>query len=70
MQRVRAADAQAVVLAAAKMCEPGLEEQVVYSHTLDADGLPYFVSGFEENMTSFSTLELQLETFMENLLFA
>jgi len=27
------------------------------------------VSEFEENMTSFETLEIQLETFVENLLF-
>jgi benzoyl-CoA reductase subunit C len=70
MRRVREAEAQAVILGAAKMCEPGLEEQVTYSRTLDSDGLPYFVTEFEENMTSFSSLELQLETFMENLLFA
>ena len=31
--------------------------------------IPYFVSEFEENMTSFDTLEIQLETFVENLLF-
>jgi len=70
MRRVREARADAVVLAAAKMCEPGLEEQVAYSHHLDAETLPYFVTEFEENMTSFSNLELQLETFTENLLFA
>ena len=70
MQRVRAAKAGAVILAAAKMCEPGLEEQVAYSHHLDGIELPYFVTEFEENMSSFDTLELQLETFMENLLFA
>lgn len=70
MRRVRQANAQAVILAAAKMCEPGLEEQVGYSHALDREALPYFVTEFEENMTSFAALELQLETFMENLLFA
>ena len=31
--------------------------------------IPYFVTEFEENMTSFDTLEIQLETFVENLLF-
>jgi benzoyl-CoA reductase subunit C len=70
MKRVRAAKADAVILAAAKMCEPGLEEQVAYSHHLDGAEVPYFVTEFEENMTSFTTLELQLETFTENLLFA
>ncbi len=70
LERVGAARADAVIVAAAKMCEPGLEEQVAYTHALDEKGIPYFVSEFEENMTSFEHLELQVETFLENLLFA
>jgi len=70
LERIRNARATAVVVAAAKMCEPGLEEQVTYTHSLDSAEIPYFVSEFEENMTSFEHLELQLETFAENLLFA
>jgi hypothetical protein len=31
--------------------------------------VPYFVSEFEENMTSFEHLSMQLETFTENVLF-
>ncbi|HXY68823.1 MAG TPA: 2-hydroxyacyl-CoA dehydratase [Gemmatimonadales bacterium] len=67
--RVRAAGAQAAIVAAAKMCEPGLEEQVAYTRALDGAGVPFFVTEFEENMTSFEQLEVQLETFVENLLF-
>lgn len=70
LERVDAAGADAVIVAAAKMCEPGLEEQVAYTHALDDRGIPYFVSEFEENMTSFDQLEMQVETFLENLLFA
>jgi len=69
LERIRAARAQAAIVTAAKMCEPGLEEQVVHTRTLDDAGIPYFVSEFEENMTSFEQLEIQLETFVENLLF-
>jgi benzoyl-CoA reductase subunit C len=69
LRRVRAADAQAAIVTAAKMCEPGLEEQVAYVKALDRAGVPFFVSEFEENMTSFEQLEVQLETFVENLLF-
>jgi benzoyl-CoA reductase subunit C len=68
--RINEARADAAILAAAKMCEPGLEEQVTYTHALDDEGIAYFVSEFEENMTSFEHLELQVETFLENLLFA
>jgi benzoyl-CoA reductase subunit C len=70
LKRVEQAKADAVIVAAAKMCEPGLEEQVTYTHALDEHGIPYFVSEFEENMTSFDHLELLVETFLENLLFA
>jgi benzoyl-CoA reductase subunit C len=69
LERVRGSDAQAAIVTAAKMCEPGLEEQVAYTRALDKEGVPYFVSEFEENMTSFEHLEVQLETFVENILF-
>ncbi len=69
LDRVRAAGAQAAIVAAAKMCEPGLEEQVAYGRALEKDGVPFFVTEFEENMSSFEQLEVQLETFVENLLF-
>ena len=70
LERIRAARAEAAIVAAAKMCEPGLEEQVAYAALLDKENIPYFLTEFEENMTSFEGLELQVETFLENLLFA
>ncbi|MFQ5408621.1 MAG: 2-hydroxyacyl-CoA dehydratase [Anaerolineales bacterium] len=69
LQRIQGAGADAAIITAAKMCEPGLEEQVAYTQALDEEGIPYFVSEFEENMTSFDHLEIQLETFVENILF-
>ncbi len=69
LERIRRAQAGAAIVSAAKMCEPGLEEQVAYTYALDEEGIPYFVGEFEENMTSFDNLEIQLETFVENLLF-
>jgi hypothetical protein len=36
---------------------------------LEREDIPYFVSEFEENMTGFDGLEIQLETFLENILF-
>ncbi len=70
LRRVRAAGAQAVIVAAAKMCEPGLDEQVTYAKALEAEGIPCFVSEFEEGMSSFEQIQIQLETFVENVLFA
>lgn len=70
LQRMKAAGASAAIVTAAKMCEPGLDEQVAYSKALDEAGIPYFISEFEESMTSFDHLQIQLETFVESLLFA
>jgi benzoyl-CoA reductase subunit C len=69
MQRVKNANAQAAIITAAKMCEPGLDEQVAYSKYFDEENVPYFISEFEEKMTSFDHMQIQLETFVENILF-
>ena len=69
LNRIARSDARAAIVTAAKMCEPGLEEQVCYTKALDEEGVAYFVSEFEENMTNFDHLEIQLETFVENLMF-
>jgi benzoyl-CoA reductase subunit C len=70
LERIRNARAEGAILTAAKMCEPGLEEQVAYAHALEKAGIPYFISEFEEKMTTFEHLEIQLETFAENILFS
>jgi len=70
LERIKNASAEAAIVTAAKMCEPGLEEQVTYSKMLDEEGIPYFISEFEENQTTFDHLGIQLETFVENILFS
>jgi len=69
VERLRGAKAEAAIITAAKMCEPGLDEQVAYSKELDELNIPYFISEFEEKMTSFDHMQMQLETFVENVLF-
>jgi benzoyl-CoA reductase subunit C len=70
MQRIRDSYATAAIITAAKMCEPGLDEQVAYSKKLDEENIPYLISEFEEKMTGFDQMQMQLETFVENILFA
>ncbi len=70
LDRIRQSGAEAAIITSAKMCEPGLEEQVTYSKALDEAGIPYFISEFEENQTTFEHLGIQLETFVENILFS
>ena len=70
IERIKNSRAEAAILTAAKMCEPGLEEQVAYLHALEKAGIPYFISEFEEKMTTFEHMEIQLETFVESILFS
>jgi benzoyl-CoA reductase subunit C len=69
MRRIGEARAEAAIITAAKMCEPGLDEQVAYAMTLEESEIPHIVTEFEEKMTSFDQIQLQLETFSENILF-
>jgi benzoyl-CoA reductase subunit C len=69
LERIRNSRAEAAIVAAAKMCEPGLDEQVAYGQALEREDIAYFITEFEEKMTSFDHLQIQLETFLENLLF-
>lgn len=70
MEMLRRSKADAAIVTAAKFCEPGLDEQVAWSKHLDQVGVQYLVLEFEEKMTSFEQMAMQLETFAESLLFA
>ncbi len=69
LRRIRESGAEAAIVAAAKMCEPGLEEQVNYSRALEAAGIPHLVLEFEETTTVFEQIGMEVETFAESLLF-
>jgi benzoyl-CoA reductase subunit C len=69
MRMLRGARAEAAIVSAAKFCEPGLDDQLAISHKLDAERVPYLVLEFEEKMTSFEQMAMQVETFAESLLF-
>ena len=70
MAMLRDSKADAAILTAAKFCEPGLDEQLFWSKDLDEAGIQYLVLEFEEKMTSFEQMAMQIETFAESLLFA
>lgn len=69
MRMLEDARAEAAIIAAAKFCEPGLDDQLALSRHLDAQGVPCLVLEFEEKMTSFEQMAMQVETFAESLLF-
>ncbi len=69
LRRIEESGAEAAILAAAKMCEPGLDEQVAYSKTLEEKKIPFLVLDFEEKMTAFERMRMEVETFVESILF-
>lgn len=69
LRRIRESGAQAAILAAAKMCEPGMDEQVAYQKALEAEGIPFLLLEFEERMTGFERMRMEVETFVESILF-
>jgi benzoyl-CoA reductase subunit C len=69
LARIRDSNADAAIVAAAKMCEPGLEEQVAYDDALREAGLPHLIMEFEEKTTNFEQARMEIETFVESMLF-
>lgn len=61
--------ADAAILTAAKFCEPGLDDQLACAKHLEKMRIPYLVLEFEEKMTSFEQMAMQVETFAESLMF-
>jgi len=69
LDKLRACGAQAAILSPPKFCEPGLDDQVLFAQALDRERIPYLTMEFEEKMTSFEQVRIQVETFVESLLF-
>jgi benzoyl-CoA reductase subunit C len=69
LAKVDRARAQGVVFLTAKFCEPALEDVVLYRRALDGRKIPYLHLEFEEKSTSYDQSRLQLETFVESILF-
>ena len=69
LERIRGAGAEAAIVSAAKMCEPGLDEQVAYQKALEQENVPYLILEFEEKMSAFEQMKMQVETFVESILF-
>lgn len=69
LERMQRSGAEAAIVAAAKMCEPGLDEQVACVKELEKENRPFLIVEFEEKMTAFEQLKMQVETFVESILF-
>lgn len=69
LRRLQGARAVAAIVAAAKMCEPGLDEQVAYQKHFDHQDIPYLLLEFEGKEQASEQARMQIETFVESILF-
>ena len=66
---VKEKKADAVVMQAAKFCEPALFDYAVYRKALDDARIPHLLLEFEEKTWIFDRARSEAETFVESLLF-
>jgi len=66
---VRDTGADAVIILAAKFCEPALFDYALYKQALDRAAIPHLFLEFDEKMWVFDRLRTEVETFVESMLF-
>lgn len=69
IDKVKTLGADAVVILAAKFCEPALFDYALYRRALEAEGIPHLYLEFEEKMWIFDKARTEVETFVESMLF-
>jgi len=69
IQNARDKKADAVIILAAKFCEPALFDYALYRKALDEANLPHLFLEFEEKTWIFDRARSEVETFVESLLF-
>lgn len=70
VRKIKNLQVDAVIFLYAKFCEPGLFDYVLYKDRLSKEGIPHLFLEFEEKMWTFDRVKLELETFVESLIFA
>lgn len=69
LQRVKDANADAVLFTPAKFCEPALLDYVLFRQKLEEKNIPHLKIEFEEKMWTFESTRTEIETFAESMLF-
>ncbi len=69
IDKVRESGASAVVILAAKFCEPALFDYALYRRALEKEEIPHLYLEFEEKMWIFDRARSEVETFVESMLF-
>ena len=61
--------AHGLIGAAAKFCEPGLDDQTAYAQHFDDLDIPCLLVEYEEKQSRFDRFKMEVETFAESILF-
>jgi benzoyl-CoA reductase subunit C len=69
VEKVRSSRADAVLFLIAKFCEPAYFDYVPYKEELERAGIPHLQLEFEEKSFTFDRLRMEIETFVESLIF-
>ncbi len=69
IEKVRRAQAGAVIFLIAKFCEPAYFDYVLFKRELEGMGIPHLLLEFEEKMFTFDRVRTEVETFVESLMF-
>ncbi|MDH3443189.1 MAG: 2-hydroxyacyl-CoA dehydratase, partial [Deltaproteobacteria bacterium] len=69
IDKYKEAGASAVLILAAKFCEPALFDYALYKRALEKEGIPHLCLEFEEKMWIFDKARTEVETFVESMLF-
>ncbi len=69
IDKVKETGASAVIILAAKFCEPALFDYALYRQALEREGIPHLYLEFEEKMWIFDKSRTEVETFVESMLF-
>jgi benzoyl-CoA reductase subunit C len=69
IEKVRRNNADAVLSFIAKFCEPAYFDYVLFKREFERLGIPHLLLEFEEKLFTFDRLQMEIETFVESLLF-
>ena len=69
LQKIRANNVDGVIFCAPKFCEPALLDYVLLKDELDRQGIAYMTFEYEEKMGVFESIRMQVETFVESVMF-
>jgi len=68
-EKVKATNADAVLFLIAKFCEPAYFDYVPFKEELERAGVPHLQVEFEEKLFTFDRIRMEVETFVESLMF-